>query len=119
MPPNTAPATPPAADETGTAEPRSAAEHCAAAEALFARAREIYPTLSSRAVDQDEYRRCFDWARMHLRLAESITAGAGLVLAHRQLLAGDVRLHNTYVSYETQEWTEFLGDRHDTTRRSA
>jgi hypothetical protein len=57
---------------------------------------------------------------LHLRLAEAITAGSGLVPAHRQLLANpDIRLHNTYVSYETHEWTEFLGHRHDTTRRSA
>ncbi|TKG60950.1 hypothetical protein [Prauserella endophytica] len=119
MSPNTARADQPAADEAAAAEPRSAASHYAAAEALFTRARAIYPTLSSRAVDQNEYRRCLDWARMHLRLAETITAGAGLVLAHRQLLAGDVRLHNTYISYETHEWTELLKDRHDTTGRPA
>ncbi|WP_020663105.1 hypothetical protein [Amycolatopsis benzoatilytica] len=121
MPPDTEPAEPPAPDQAGTAEPRSAAEHCAAAEALFARARAICPTLGSRGVDQAEYRRCLDWARMHLhlRLAETIAAGAGLVLAHRRLLADDVRLNNTYVSCETREWTEFLRDRHDTTGRSA
>ncbi len=115
MPPNTAPA-----DPATATEPHSAAEHCAAAEALFTRAREIYPTLSSRAYDQDEYRRCLDWARMHLRLAEAITAGASLVLAHRELLANpDVRLHNTYVSAETRHWNEFIEAQNNATRRPA
>ncbi len=115
MSPNTAPA-----DPATTTEPHSAAEHCAAAEALFTRAREIYPTLSSRAYDQDEYRRCLDWARMHLRLAEAITAGAGLVLAHRQLLANpDVRLNDTYISAETRPWNEYLENQHNPTGRIA
>ncbi|WP_414944867.1 hypothetical protein [Amycolatopsis sp. cmx-11-32] len=118
MPPNTTP-TDPATADAGVAEPRSAAEHCAAAEALFACARVMYPKLSHYAVDLDEYQRCFDWARMHLRLAEAITAGAGLVLAHRQLLANDVRLHDTHVSSETHEWAEFLEAQHANTRRSA
>ncbi len=56
---------------------------------------------------------------MHLPIAEAITAGTGLILGHRQLLANDVRLHNTYVSYETSRWTEFLHDHHNKTRRSA
>ncbi|MEU3622555.1 hypothetical protein BS329_03620 [Amycolatopsis coloradensis] len=112
---NTAPA-----DPCTATEPRSAAEHCAAAEALFAHAREIYPTLSSRAHDQDEYRRCLDWARMHLRLAEAITAGAGLVLAHRQLRANpDVPLHDTYISAETRPWNEYLKNQHNPAGRSA
>ncbi|MBB5856427.1 hypothetical protein ACFQ05_26470 [Amycolatopsis umgeniensis] len=115
MSPNTSPADPATATEA-----RSAAEHYAAAEALFTRAREIYPTLSSRAVDQDEYRRCFDWARMHLRLAEAITAGVSLVLAHRELLANpDVRLHDTYISAETRHWNEFIGAQNSTTGRPA
>ncbi|WP_410658344.1 hypothetical protein [Amycolatopsis sp. lyj-112] len=118
MSPNTAPADPAAATKAG--DPRSAAEHCAAAEALFTHAREIYPTISSRAYDQDEYRRCFDWARMHLRLAEAITAGASLVLAHRQVLANpDVRLHNTYISAETERWNEFIDAQNNTAGRSA
>jgi hypothetical protein len=78
----------------------------------------MYPTLSRYAADLDEYRRCVDWARLHLRLAEAITAGAGLVLAHRQLLAHDVRLHDTHASTETHEWAEFLEAQHDETRRS-
>ncbi|QFU86740.1 hypothetical protein [Amycolatopsis sp. YIM 10] len=110
--PNTAPAAP----DTATAnEPRSAAEHCAAAEALFARARAIHPTLNIRPVNQDEYRRCLDWASLHLRLAEAITAGTEMVLAHRQLLASDVRLHTTHVGSEASGWTEFLRDHHNTT----
>ncbi|UUV28589.1 hypothetical protein NQK81_27840 [Amycolatopsis roodepoortensis] len=117
MSPDTAPADS-AATEAG--EPRGAAEHCAAAEALFARARAMYPSLSSRAYHQDEYRRCLDWAHLHLRLAEAITSGAGLVLAHRRLLANpDVRLHDTYVSAETQEWNEYFENQHNATRRSA
>ncbi|GLY70270.1 hypothetical protein [Amycolatopsis taiwanensis] len=66
-----------------------------------------------------EYERCPDWARMHLRLAEAITAGAGLVAAHRQLLAHDVRLHDSYLSYETRQWTEFLQIHHDHPGRTA
>ncbi|MFD5089875.1 hypothetical protein ACFWMR_04700 [Amycolatopsis thailandensis] len=113
MSPNTAPADPATA-------PRSAAEHCAAAEALFTRAREIYPTLSSRAYDQDEYRRCLDWARMHLRLAEAITAGAGLVLTHRHLLANpDVRMHAIYVGAESRRWDDYFESQHNPTGRNA
>ncbi|OXM44501.1 hypothetical protein [Amycolatopsis alba] len=115
MSPNTSPA-----DPATTTEARSAAEHCAAAEALFTRAREIYPTLSSRAHDQDEYRRCLDWARMHLRLAETITAGASLVLAHRQLRANpDVPLYDTYINAETRPWNEYIKNQHDPAERSA
>ncbi|AIG80490.1 Hypothetical protein AJAP_38520 [Amycolatopsis japonica] len=117
MSPDTAPVD---SASTEAGEPRSAAEHCAAAEALFSRARAIYPTLSSRAVDQGEYRRCLDWAHLHLRLAEAITSGAGVVFAHRHLLANpDVRLHDTYVSGETQEWNEYFESQHNATRRSA
>ncbi|MGW4826283.1 hypothetical protein ACWEOG_01785 [Amycolatopsis japonica] len=117
MPPNAAPSDL-AATEAG--EPRSAAGHCAAAEALFAQARAIYPEVSSRAYHQNEYKRCLDWARMHLRLAEAMTAGAGLVLAHRQLLADpDVRLRSTYISAETRLWGEYFENQHDPARRPA
>lgn len=116
----TTPNEPTAADVGEKAEPRSAAEHCTGAEELFAHARTLHPhTAKIPAEVALEYERCLDWAGMHLRLADAITAGAGLILAHRQLLAGDVRLHNTYLSYETSRWTEFLQDHHDTTRRSA
>ncbi|ANN21120.1 hypothetical protein SD37_39740 [Amycolatopsis orientalis] len=118
MPPNTGPTDPTAA--TKAAEPRSAAEHCAAAEALFARARAIYPTLSSRAVDQDEYRRCLDWARMHLRIAEAITSGAGLVFAQHHLLANpNARPPYTHAGAETQLWNEHFESQHDPTGRPA
>ncbi|WP_242578945.1 hypothetical protein [Amycolatopsis sp. 195334CR] len=71
--------------------------------------------MSTRPVNQDEYQRCLDWAHLHLRLAEAITAGTEMVLAHRQLLASDVRLHTTHVGSEASGWTEFLRDRHTTT----
>ncbi|WP_216211108.1 hypothetical protein [Amycolatopsis aidingensis] len=121
MPTSTTPHEPTAANKDGKAERRSAAEHCATAEELFAHARALHPGNGRTRIPAEvvvEYERCLDWAGLHLRLAEAITAGAGLVLAHRQLLAGDVRLHNTYVSYETHQWTEFLHDHHDQAVRS-
>ncbi|MFI9452496.1 hypothetical protein [Amycolatopsis sp. NPDC052450] len=117
-PNNTAPVDPTAATEA--VEPRSAAEHCAAAEALFAQARAMYPSLSSRAYHQDEYRRCLDWARMHLRLAEAITAGAGLVLTQHHLLTSpNGRPPYTHAGAETQLWNEHFESQHDPTRRPA
>lgn len=101
-------------------EPHSAAGHYAAAEALFAQARAIYPDLGSRAYHQNEYKRCLEWARMHLRLAEAVTAGAGLVLAHRHLLANpDVRLRDTQVAAEARSWDEYLEVQHDPAARPA
>ncbi|MFI7122674.1 hypothetical protein [Amycolatopsis sp. NPDC049868] len=114
----TTPADPAAAPEAG--KPRSAAEHYAAAEALFARARAMHPKLSWYPADQNEYKRCFDWARMHLRLAEAVTAGAGLVLAYRHLLANPgARLHDTHVGAEARSWDEYLEGQHDPTGRPA
>ncbi len=118
MSPTTTSTDPTTADVARTA-PRSAAEHCAAAESLFARARAMYPTLSSRAVDRDEYRRCLDWAQMHLRLADTITAGASLAATHLRLKADGLRMVDFYAASESQQWNTFLGERHDTTRRSA
>lgn len=104
MPPNTTPAA-----EAGTTEPHSAADHCAAAEALFARARTMYPTLGSTGAEHGEYKRCFDWADMHLRIAEAMTAGAHVVADHHPLLAqADVRVAEACLSHETYRWTEFL-----------
>lgn len=117
MPPTTT-APDPSAAEASAAERRSAAEHCAAAEDLFACARALHPLDGAiPAALATEYERCLSWAGLHLRLAEAITAGAGLVLTHRQLAATPgVRLHNTHVSHETHQWTEFLKGHHDTTR---
>lgn len=111
-------------DDVGeTAAPRSAAEHCAAAEELFAHARALHPGNGSARIPAEaalEAERCLEWAGMHLRLAEAITAGAGLVVAHRQLLANpDVRLRNTPASYEARAWTALFEDQRDKTGRSA
>ncbi|MEV7042864.1 hypothetical protein [Amycolatopsis sp. NPDC051061] len=115
MPPNT---TPTAANAARNPEPCSAAEHCAAAEALFARARALHPTRSSRAVDQDEYQRCLEWAHLYLRLAEIITAGANLAATQLRLKADGLRMLDFHAASEAYGWDAFLGERHDTTRRS-
>lgn len=101
---------------------RSAADHCAAAEELFARARDLHPGRDRdgiRAEASVEYERCLDWARMHLRLAEAVTAGATLLTAHRQLLAdADVSVADARLSHEAYQWLEFLDNRR-VGRRSA
>jgi hypothetical protein len=102
-----------------TAAPRSAAEHYAAAEALFARAREMHPDLSSRAADEDEYRRCMDWAGMHLRLAEALTAGAGLVAANLRLKADGLLRLDVHVGSVASQWNALLGDVHGKPGRTA
>jgi hypothetical protein len=102
-----------------TQSPRSAAGHYAAAEALFAQARAMYPQLSSRAADQDEYQRCMDWADMHLRLAEAITAGAGLVATNLRLKADGYRLGDIHVGSVASRWNTLLADLHGTSRRTA
>ncbi|SEB46485.1 hypothetical protein SAMN04489727_1963 [Amycolatopsis tolypomycina] len=94
-----------------TAAPRSAAEHYAAAETLFARARAMHPELRSRAADEDEYRRCLDWADMHLRLAEALTAGAGLLATQLRLKADGYRLL-THLGSEAYQWDTLLKDLH-------
>lgn len=100
-------------------DPRSAAEHYAAAEALFARARQMYPDLGSRADLRDEYRRCMDWADMHLRLAEAITAGAGLVATNLRLKADGLLRLDVYVGSVAYQWNALIGDIHGTSRRTA
>jgi len=121
MPHGTTPTEP--TDDVGeTAAPRSAAEHCAAAEELFAHARALHPRNGARIPAEAalEAERCLEWAGMHVSLAEAITAGAGLVLAHRQLLANpDVRLHNTPASSEAHAWTALFEDQRDKTGRLA
>lgn len=117
MPPNTTP-TAPTATAARPPEPRSAAEHCAAAESLFARARTLHPTRSSRVVDQEEYERCLAWAQMHLRLAETITAGASLAATHLRLKADGLVKLDFHAASEAYSWNTFLGERHDRTRRA-
>jgi hypothetical protein len=99
-------------------ERRSAAEHCATAEALFARARDRHQAPGSRAVDQDEYERCLDWAHPHLRLAEAITAGARLAATHLRLQGDGRRMLDFHAAPEAHSWSTFLAARHDKTRRS-
>jgi hypothetical protein len=101
----------PTTEAAATVAPRSAAEHYAAAEALFARARDMYPDLSSRADQQDEYRHCMDWADMHLRLAEALTAGAGVVATQLRLKADGHRLI-TSLGSEAYRWDTLLKDIH-------
>jgi hypothetical protein len=103
-----------------TAEPRSsAAEHYLAAETLFARARAMYASLSSRADEQDEYRRCLDWAGMHLRFAEVLIAGGGLVATHLRLKGDDFRLLNVHIGSEAHQWNDMLAELHATSRATS
>lgn len=110
------------ADLRATTGIRSAAHHCAAAEELFARARDLHPGRDRNGIPTeaaDEYERCLDWARMHLRLAEAVTAGVTLLATHRPLLAeADVSAADARLSHEAYQWLEFL-DRHRADRRSA
>jgi hypothetical protein len=106
-------------EAAATAAPRTAAEHYAAAEALFARAREMPPDLSSRAADQDEYRRYMDWAGMHLRLAEALTAGAGLVATNLRLKADGLLRLDVHVGSVASQWNALLGDVHGKPGRTA
>jgi hypothetical protein len=99
---------------TTTADPRSAAEHYLAAEALFTRAREMYPRLSSRSDDQDAYRRCLDWAGMHLRFAEILIAGGELVATHVRLKADNFRMLDLHIGSEAHQWNDMLGQLHAT-----
>ncbi|WP_205661199.1 hypothetical protein [Amycolatopsis vastitatis] len=101
-----------------TVGPRSAAEHYAAAETWFVRAREMHPHLSSRAADQDAYRKCMDWAGMHLRLAEALTAGAAQVATQLRLKADGYRL-NTALGSEAYQWDTLLRDIHSKPGRTA
>ncbi len=106
-------------DADPTAAPRTAAEHYAAAEALFARAREIYPNLGDAVANENEYRRCMDWAGMHLRLAEIRTAGAALVATHLRLRADNIRMINAHIGSEAHQWNELIGHHHGKPRRTA
>lgn len=114
--PQNAPA--PGSTAARTREPRSAAEHCAAAEALFARARAMHAKLSSGGAEPDEYTRCLEWARLHLRFAEAITAGAALNATQLRLKADGLRMLNFHASSEAYSWNEFLAEVHGKTRGS-
>ena len=97
---------------TTNANPRSAAEHYLAAEALFPRAREMYPRLGSRSDDQDAYRRCLDWAGMHLRFAEILIAGGELVATHLRLKGDNFRMLDLHIGSEAHQWNDMLGQLH-------
>jgi hypothetical protein len=116
---DSSPHAPTSTEATAAKGPRSAAEHYAAAEALFARARAMHPNLSSRAEQQDEYRRCMDWADMHLRLAEAITAGAGLLATQLRLKADGLLRLDVHVGSVAHEWNALLGDIHGKSGRTA
>ncbi|MCR6488300.1 hypothetical protein M8542_36265 [Amycolatopsis sp. OK19-0408] len=101
----------PTTEAAATVAPRSAAEHHAAAEALFTRAREVHPTINGSVGHENEYRRCLDWADMHLRLAEALTAGAGL-LATQLRLKADGYKPNLSLGSEAYQWDTLLTDIH-------
>jgi len=119
MPHDSSPHAPTSTEAAAAAAPRTAAEHYAAAEALFARARHMYPDLSSRAAEQDEYRRCMDWAGMHLRLAEALTSGAGLVATNLRLKADGLLRLDVHVGSVAYQWNALLGDVHGKSGRTA
>ncbi|MEV6639649.1 hypothetical protein [Amycolatopsis sp. NPDC051371] len=110
---------PTTAEAGATADPRSAAEHYRTAETLFARAREMHSDLSGRAVAQDEYRRCLDWAGIHLRFAEVLLAGGELVATHLRLTADNVRLLNVHIGSEAHQWNDLIAALHATTRATS
>ncbi|WP_235213496.1 hypothetical protein [Amycolatopsis sp. MJM2582] len=54
-----------------------------------------------------------EWAKLHLRLADSINVGTNLVLAQRHHLdTGSRPMHEPYVRYEVEQWLDFLRARH-------
>ena len=102
----------------------TAAHHCLAAENFFARAKELQretadenrkPTRFSRRVErllERHYERYMQWAGFHLRFAEVITEGSGLVVAHSQAAANPgTNLHRTYVYGEAAAWDDFIAGR--------
>ncbi|WP_329072705.1 hypothetical protein [Amycolatopsis sp. NBC_01480] len=115
----TTPKEPAAADGKEGAAHLSAAEHCAAAETLFARARTLDPDPGRTPPLAAEYERCLEWACLHLRLAEAITAGAALIAAHRRLLADPEVRTSPHLEDEVRHWAGFFRTQHDTTRRTA
>ncbi|MFI5593667.1 hypothetical protein ACIA5G_52195 [Amycolatopsis sp. NPDC051758] len=95
-------------------EPRSAAEHYLAAETLFARARAMYLDLGGHGVEMDDYRRCLEWAGIHLRCAEVLIAGGELSATHLRLKGDNFRLNNVHIGSEARQWSDMLAELHDT-----
>ncbi|MGH8917909.1 MAG: hypothetical protein ACRDZY_09985 [Acidimicrobiales bacterium] len=71
------------------------------------------------ADDAAEYACCLDWAGLHPRLAEAISAGAGLVATHRRLLADPEVRTSPYLDHETACRAGFFHNQQNTNRRTA
>lgn len=60
-----------------------------------------------------------DWADIHLRLAEAITAGAGLLATQLRLKADGLLRLDVHVGSVAYAWNALLGDIHGKSRRTA
>lgn len=99
----------------------SAAHHCLAAENFFARAKEIHEQIADvprkpsrfhrRLLSglKQSYETHLTWARVHLQMAEVITLGSGVVMAHSRATSTlDPRGLSRDVAREAACWDEFL-----------